>query len=225
MKRFILFTLILSLIISITPNPVASATNYNYAPKEKKEVNNKVDTNSNNKIFDAEDVMALEKYIKVFNGKFSFNKEEAYSDGVDLTLIEGQITFLNQLNSEIEAGILKVEDDLSIIRLKDKEQVSPDMQTLACKGKTTKSKDYWWGFTQKLNSCDTNKFAADLGSAGTIAGGGALLLTWFGFWPALPAGLGSAYFHLMGSRASANNNGKGINMKIWWTLAYKFSPQ
>lgn len=210
-ERFILFTLILSLIISITPNSVASATNYNYAPKEKKEVNNRVDTNSDNKIFDAEDVMALEKYIKVFNGEFSLNKEEAYSDGVDLTLIE--------------AGILKVEDDLSIIRLKDKEQVSPDMQTLACKGKTTKSKDYWWGFTQKLNSCDTNKFAADLGSAGTIAGGGALILTWFGFWPALPAGLGSAYFHLMGSRASANNNRKGINMKIRWNLSYKFSPQ
>ena len=74
------------------------------------------------------------------------------------------------------------------------------------------------------NFIQTNKFAADMGSAGTVAGGGALLLTWLGFFPALPAGLGSAYFHLMGSRASANNKGKGIHIKFWWTLAYKFSP-
>ncbi|MGE6632123.1 hypothetical protein [Bacillus sp. NPDC077027] len=169
--------------------------------------------------------MNFKKYIRVFNGLFIFAKGKAQSDGIEPYLIKSQTTYLNQLNSEIEAGRLEAKDDLSIIRLQEKEQSSADMKTLACKGKTSKSKDYWWVFTQKLNSCDTNEFAADLSSAGTIAGGGALLLTYFGFSPALPAGLGSGYFHLMGSRASANNKGKGINIKFWWTFVYKFSPQ
>lgn len=55
-----------------------------------------------------------------------------------------------------------------------------------------------------MNSCEANQFSADLAGAAAVTTGVAVVAAYFEAIPAIPPGLGAAYFALVSSRVAAN---------------------
>lgn len=221
MKKLIVSVVVLCLLVSLTPSILASEPHHTSKVEQNELVSSKKYSEEQ---YDKEEIFTLQKYITVKNGLFVLDYEKAEADGIKQDLLNGQKSYFEVLNSEIAAGKLKANPDLSII---EKTETNPfsDTAPLACKGKTTKVKHYWWGYNRKLNSCATDKMSADLSSVSAIATGISVVTAYFGVFPAAIPGLSAAYFALMGARADANNKGKGINADVTWALAYDFEPQ
>jgi len=180
--------------------------------------------------FTFEDIMSLEKYVSVNNeGLFILDTTSAVKDGVSLALLEGQQKYFDSLNLEIEEGTLKANKSLEITNLEsDYNTYSPNggVSLLGnCNGVTKPAVEYWWGKSRKFDSCDANKFSADLYSVAAGAAGAGLL----GFWiPGMGwASIGTtAYCSLYASRVSANNSrNTGIIVDMTWAMVYDIEPQ
>ncbi|MCY8497597.1 hypothetical protein [Bacillus atrophaeus] len=219
MKKIISVLLAVFLLISMTPDVFAKESNASNLPSMEK---------YSDKQYEKEDILALEKYVSVKDGYFVFDYDKAKSDGYESDLLEGQQAYFKFLNSEISAGNLHAEKNLNIVGTIEKQNiVNPlnDADILACKGKTTKPKYYWWGYSRKLNSCFTSEVAADFGGAGSVAAGIAVVAAVWGAIPAIPPGLAASYWGLISNRLNANNKGKGVVADVTWALFFDIEPQ
>ncbi|WP_322923315.1 hypothetical protein [Paenibacillus campi] len=179
--------------------------------------------NTNNE-FTKEDVLTLKPYVSVnANGFFELNDVKAKQDGIDVSLLEGQKTYFDELNQQIRSGNLKAHSDLSITSNNQTPLISNlnKSATSSCTGINTAVKNYWWGYSRYMDSCVANKFAADLTS-----GGISVVAAYFGVLPAVPPGITASYFGLLASRVAANNaNSTGIYLEMTWALAFNITPQ
>ncbi|MCY7782726.1 MULTISPECIES: hypothetical protein [Bacteria] len=218
MKRVVTVLLALCLLISLAPNVFAQESAPSNLPPMKK---------YSEEQYDKEDILALEKYVSVKDGYFVLDSSKAKSDGFKNDLVDGQQKYFEFLNSEISAGNLTVDKNLNITgQTQEQKNFKPaDAEILKCKGKTTKSKTYWWGYSRKLNSCDSKKVATSFSSASSVAAGIAVAAAWFGIIPSVPPGLSAAYFGLVASRINANNNGKGVIADMTWAVVFNIKPQ
>lgn len=185
--------------------------------------------------FTLEEIMALEKYISVNSeGLFVMNKPAAISDGHAIKLLEGQQSYLNYLNSDIKAGKIKAHknleiEDLGTVNLdSDLSEIviNGSFSTLpACGGVTTTPQKKVWGMTRKLNSCDANKYAAQL--AGVAAGSG--LTGVITFWiPGMPvaAGVAAGWAGLYSASLYAHNShNTGVITNLSWAMVFWNSSQ
>ncbi|GGJ23031.1 hypothetical protein [Paenibacillus hunanensis] len=209
MKRIVSFLLALILFIVTCPQTFAS--------------------DMKDKEFTKQDVLALEPYVSVNdNGLFELDYSKAQENGVDIELLDGQKNYFNTLNKQIESGELEAHSDLSITP-KNSAPLTSNLNksvTATCAGKSTAVQQYWWGYSRYMNSCEANKFSADLTGVSATSGGIAVIAAYFGALPAVPPGITAAYFGLLASRVSANNaNSTGIYLEMTWALAFNITPQ
>lgn len=184
-----------------------------------------VDEKSN---FSKEDILPLEKYISVKKGFFEFDIKKAKADGFKKELLNGQQKYLQQLNSEIAKGNLKASSNLNVETIRpDESLMASDINIAAsCGGITTSKTTYWWGYSRKMNSCLTDKVAADFASASSVAAGVAVVAGIWGVAPAVPAGLTAAYWGLVSSRLYANNSeSTGVVFDMTWAYVFDIEPQ
>lgn len=65
--------------------------------------------------FTKEDILSLEKYVFVDNnGYFKLDEKKAIVDGISIKLLEGQRNHFNNINSDIQKGLLKASENLEI---------------------------------------------------------------------------------------------------------------
>ncbi|WP_411344498.1 hypothetical protein ACE3MZ_23530 [Paenibacillus sp. WLX1005] len=186
-------------------------------------------SDTQNKEFTKQDILALKPYVSVNeSGFFELDYSKAQKDEVDLELLQGQKIYFDTLNKQIESGELKAHSDLSITS----ENLAPltsDLSksvTASCAGKNTAVQQYWWGYSRYMNSCEANRFSADLTGVSATSGGVAIVAAYFGAIPAIPPGITAAYFGLLASRVAANNaNSTGIYLEMTWALAFNITPQ
>lgn len=218
MKKVFTVLLAFCLLISLAPNVFAQEQTPQTLPPVKK---------FSEEQYQKEDILPLEKYVSVKDGYLVLDSVKAKSDGFKDDLVNGQKKYFEFLNSEISAGKLSVDKNLNITgTLQDQTNFVPlDAEILKCKGKTTKTKTYWWGYSRKLNSCDSKKVASSFSSAGSVSAGIAVIAAWFGILPSVPPGLSAAYFGLVASRINANNNGKGVITDMTWAVVFNIKPQ
>ncbi|QPQ31242.1 hypothetical protein [Lysinibacillus sp. JNUCC 51] len=176
-----------------------------------------------------EDIMSLEKYVSVNEGLFNLDTTRAVKDGVSLELLEGQQRYFDSLNLEINEGKLKADENLEITNLDSNPDTflpNKGIYLFAnCNGVTTSPTVHWWGKSRKFNSCDANKFAADLASVGAGAAGAGILAIWFpGMgWASI---ISAAYCALYSSRVTANNAyNTGVIVDMTWAMVYDIEPQ
>ncbi len=184
--------------------------------------------------FTKEDILSLEKYVFVDNnGYFKLDEEKAITDGVSTKLLEGQRNYFDNINSDIQKGLLQANENLEI-EIKDSAFtiLGPNLEekkysTLSsCKGVTTSPKAYWWGQSRKLNSCDANRFSANMYS---LAAGYGTPMAVIGFWfPgfAIAGAVSAGYFSVVASRVDAHNSkGRGVKVDVTWALAFSVNSQ
>jgi len=176
--------------------------------------------------FTMEEIMALEQYISVNNeGLFIMNHTEAIADGVSIKLLEGQQGYLDYLNSEIKDGNLKVHKNLEIEDLELNLTNGGFSLLASCNGKSTAAETKLWGQTRKFNSCEADRFAADLASVAAGSAGVGLVTAWI---PGMgwAAAASTAYMSLYSSRVYANNsNNTGVIIDMTWAMVYNITPQ
>lgn len=176
-----------------------------------------------------EDIMSLEKYVSVNEGLFNLDTTSAVKDGISLELLEGQQRYFDSLNLEIYEGKLKVDENLEITNLDSNSETYLPNNRISlfanCNGITTSPTTHWWGKSRKLNSCDANKFAADLASVAVGGGSAALLAVWIpgmGWASIIAAG----YAGLFSSRVYANNSySTGVICNLTWAMIFDVDPQ
>lgn len=173
--------------------------------------------------------MSLERYVSVNSeGLFTLDTTSAIKDGVSVELLEGQQEYFNSLNLEIKEGKLQANENLDIINLDsdfDEDLLNSGVSLYACKGVTTNPVTHWWGQSRKFNSCDADKFAADLAGVAAGAAGAGILAIWFpGMgWASVAS---AAYCSLYSSRVTANNAyGTGVKINMTWAMIYDIEPQ
>lgn len=223
MKKSFNFMLSLVLIISMF-----SFSSFNVFAAEN--VESTIQTKNIEGEFTFEDIMSLEKYVSVnHEGLFNLDTTSAVKDGVSLELLEGQQRYFDSLNLEINEGKLKANKNLEITNLDSNSNTylpNGEISLFAnCNGKTTNPVEYWWGKSRKFNSCDANKFAADLASVAAGAAGAGILAIWVpGMgWASLAS---SAYCALYSSRVTANNAyNTGVIIDMTWAMVYDIEPQ
>lgn len=176
--------------------------------------------------FTFEDIMALKPYISVKNGLFKVDTSSAIKDGNNKDLVKMQKDYLSDLNKEIKNGTLRVENNLEIVSLKTS-VADGGFQTLAsCSGKSTQLAYHWWGVSRYMNSCEANKFSADMAAvAAGYTGAGIVAAIWFP-GVGVAGGVIAAYAALMSARAAANNAyGTGIYVGITYAAFFNIDPQ
>ncbi len=167
-------------------------------------------------------IMALEEFISVDNGRFVFDMQRARDRGIDQELLNGQQAWLDSINQMAEAGEVVINNDLSII---SNEGESACGHWYSCGGGRSTSISYhWWGYSRYACDCETNRMINDFNSVAAIAAGLTMLTKYFGV-SAVPFGLSSAYFWLLSSRLGANNHGRGVYIGMTWILAFNIDPQ
>ncbi|MGE7688498.1 hypothetical protein ACQKMI_04725 [Lysinibacillus sp. NPDC097214] len=178
-----------------------------------------------------EEITALEKYVSVnHEGLFILDTTSAVKDGVKLELLDGQQRYFDSLNLEIKEGKLKANKNLEITDLEitnfDYNLLNGEISLFAkCNGVSKKAVSHWWGKSSKFNSCDADKFAADLASVAAGAAGAGILSIWIpGMgWASI---VSSAYCALYSSRVYANNsNSTGVIVDMTWAMVYNITPQ
>ena len=161
-------------------------------------------------LFTKEDILSLVKYVSVDdNGYFKLNEKKAIIDGVPIKLLEGQRNDFNKVNSDIQKELLKANKNLEIgIKNPTFTIFGPSLEeqnhsTLSsCNGVTTSPKTYWWEQSRELNSCDANRFSANMYS------------------------LAAGYFSLFEARVNTHNStGRGVKPNVTWGLAFSVSSQ
>ncbi|GIO41748.1 hypothetical protein [Paenibacillus apis] len=174
--------------------------------------------------FTKDDILKLSPYVSVEKGYFVLDSENALRAGHSKELIKGQQSYFDYLNKEIQQGNLAAKENLEIINLKTP---SDNFNIAAsCEGISTAVEHHWWGYSRYMDSCEADRFAADLASAASVATGVAVVAAYFGGVPAIPPGLGAAYFALVSSRVSSNNaHGTGIFIEMTWVLVFDITPQ
>ncbi|MDN9012900.1 hypothetical protein [Brevibacillus laterosporus] len=177
--------------------------------------------------FTKEDILPLKKYVTVNSeGFFEFDIEKAKADGFEDELLIGQQKHLQQLNAQIAEGDLKAYNNLDVKAIHSDKPSSVISIKGNCNGITTDVKTYWWGYSRKMDSCKTNRVAADFASASSIAAGTAVVAGIFGGAPAVPAGITSAYWALLSSRLYANNSDNtGVVLDMTWAYVFDIEPQ
>ena len=96
----------------------------------------------------------------------------------------------------------------------------------SCSGKNTKLAKHWWGVCRYMNSCQANRFSADMASvAAGYTGAGLVAGAWFA-GVGVAAGVIATYAALMSSRAASNNSkGKGIYVGITYAGFFNMKSQ
>lgn len=224
MKKLVSSLLALILLLGVvTPSYAAINESGNKSSAEKTKI-------AKEKVMSAKEqekmIKAVEPYVKVTKeGTFKLeNVPEKLYKKYELDQLQKHF---DNLNASAKKGNITINEDLSIQDNSPTANASKssDMTTLACQGVNTDPKWYWWGTSEKMDSCRTNDFIADLNTITAVNAGASLILVWFGFWPSLPAGISVVYFSLMAARADANDDGKGIKADITWALGFNFEPQ
>lgn len=137
---------------------------------------------------------------------------------------------MDSLNLEVKEGKIEVHKNLEVEDL----TVSNNTLTVGrislyakCSGGgvTTDPVTHWWGKSRKFNSCDADKFAADLASVSVPSTGAALLAGWIpgmGWAGVIAAG----YTGLFSSRVLSNNAySTGVIVNLTWAMVFDVEPQ
>ncbi len=175
-----------------------------------------------------EDIKALEPYVYIENGHFALDVEAAFKDGFDINLLIGQQNYFDFLNEKADNNLIEINNDLSITNIESSGPIASPMAAhwASCGGgKCTEATTHWWGFSRYLCDCLTRELAADIETASSVTTAIGVIGGIFGGAVAVPGGLGTAYFILLGSRMNANNHGRGILMEMTWVFAFDITPQ
>ncbi|QDX95483.1 hypothetical protein EEL31_13345 [Brevibacillus laterosporus] len=177
--------------------------------------------------FTKEDILPLKKYVSVNSeGFFELDIEKAKADGFEEELLIGQQKHLQHLNVQIAEGDLKAYNNLTVEATHSGKPSSVISIKGNCNGVTTEVKNYWWGYSRKLDSCKANKVAADFAGAASVAGGVAVVAGIWGVAPAVPPGIAGSYWALLSSRLYANNSDNtGIVLDMTWAYIFDIEPQ
>jgi len=194
--------------------------------------------------YSMDDILALEYYISIdYSGLFYLDIDAAISDGIDGYLVDLLIVRLEYLNRQARASIITINDDLSVDRITSFDRFNSSccynratpfsnplswscMQARCRGGRNVERQTHWWGYSVTLCDANTHDFSHTMLTLGIVAGfgggvAGALMAGGFGSLAALPG----AYWALLGTRASANNHGRGVHLSATWLLVFSFTPQ
>ncbi len=118
----------------------------------------------------------------------------------------------NRLNAEVDAGNIRINNDLSIATI----GISPR----TVHGTWTY---HWWGYDQYFDNQRAIKFANEVAAVA----GGAGIATGIGLWfPPIGAifGVTSGYWTLVSARVTANNRGHGVYIGVTWVAIFNIEP-
>lgn len=127
--------------------------------------------------------------------------------------VENLEKYFENINIQVAAGLITVNDDLSI--------TSKMMTTFASKGYT--SKTYWWGEKATYTNAQTKTAVKQTNAAGfdaALIGAGSIFLPIVGTAFASVSGLTSAYLFNLANDMDNANRGKGIILNMTWALVY-----
>lgn len=175
--------------------------------------------------YTVDDIKALESYVSVEEGHFTFDVEQAKEDNIDIQLIECQLKYFDILNDRADAGDIKIEKDLTIINNEGPPSARASHWPSCGGGLNTDVTEYWWGYSRYACDCETQRMSADFNSCASVAAGIAVIGAYFGPIGAIPGGLSSSYWWLLASRLDANNHGYGVYIEMTWVLAFDITPQ
>ena len=173
--------------------------------------------------FTFEDVMALEPYVYVVDGQFMLDVNGALLSGIALELITLQQGAFEALNQKSYIGEIFINDDLTI----DTPYVAPIAfcSNFRCGGGvTTETETHWWGYSRYFCDFDSREFARILGE---VAIGTAVASALTMKFPPLGVTLllGTAYYQLLSSRITANNQGRGVHISMTWVQVFSIRAQ
>lgn len=189
-------------------------------------------------------IQAMEPFVHVKSNLFSFDVRGALDAGIEKKLVSEQAKVFDCMNQEARDGKIRICDNKDVIVLVPESSFSANVIdeipvcSCSCGGVTTNPVRHWWGYSRSICNCVTNNCIAQIGTL--IAGfsfasaltTGKLITKLLGpvvvsYFPAVVTGavLAIGYCSLISSRLSANNNGRGVHMKITWVAIFSFSPQ
>lgn len=179
-------------------------------PSQTEASENFVDVNTESDFSDVNTVMqhvsVNESGHAVLDSEYSKQFYELY----DLDLLE---LHLDSLNEKVDAGIIKINKDLSITDL--------SVTTYASYSKWTY---HVWGYDRNFNNKQAIVYANDLNgiASGLTMGGSALA----NLMPIVGAGVlvSAGYYGLLSSRVTANNKGKGVYVAMTWARIFNVKP-
>ncbi|MBR5947248.1 MAG: hypothetical protein IKZ82_01205 [Clostridia bacterium] len=172
-------------------------------------------------------IMALEEFITVDNGRFVFDMQRARERRIDQQLLDGQQAWLDSINQLAEAGEVVINSDLSII---SDEGESACGHWYSCGGGfSSGARTHWWGLSRDYCDCGAQQLVGQLHTFRTIVGGGAALSA-VSFLTAVFPGAASlaihlticaSYIDLLATRIDANNHGRGVCVNLTWIAIFK----
>lgn len=156
-------------------------------------------------------INVVEPYVEVTNdGKIELqNVPTSVYEEYQLDQLQEHF---NRLNAEVDAGNIRINNDLSIATI----GISPR----TVHGTWTY---HWWGYDQYFDNQRAQRFSANCYSVAA----GATLVTGIGAWfpPVSFVGVAqAAYWTLVGSRVDYNNLGNGVYIGVTWAAIFNVEP-
>lgn len=203
LKKLVISLLSIIMILSVASPSQASTSEAPNHPKV-----SEIPANSNS-VEDFSEVKKVEKYVSVnANGHIGLDPKHSknFHKKYNLDELEAHFTLLN---SKVDAGAIKINEDLTIEDL--------SFSTFAVYNKWTY---HWWGYDRNFTNSQAKSYVGELNTAGAV--GGMTGAAAAAFMPIVGAGIAvsGGYYYLLAARVDANNKGRGVYVGMTWARVF-----